>query len=60
MIGESCTKKMRLHQGLENKKISKREKTNPMNKLMAIWGMKGITLRTFDTVRKVHFSPVLS
>ena len=55
---QSFTKEMRLHQGLESK-ISKREKTNPMDKLRGVWGMKGITFKTLDTVRKVHFSPVL-
>ena len=57
MTRQSFTKETRLHQGPESK-ISKREKTNPRNKLIGVWGMKGIAFKTLDTVRKVHFSPV--
>ena len=58
MTRENFTKEMRLHQGVESK-IGKREKTNPMNKLIGVWGMKDIAFKTLDTVGKVHFSPVL-
>lgn len=54
MIRESFTMEMGLQQGLENRETGKRETTNTMNK----WGMKGITFKTFDIVRKLSPSPV--